>query len=230
MTCEMAEARDLIQCYVADTLLPDELERFETHLLECLDCQEAVRQGAAVRAALREPAAGSRKIPIAVWALPLAAAALALWLIFPKAGALEQLGRVDAMPGFDGLPIRTPADSNAQLIDHGMSAYQVGDYRRAAGLLGEAFELDSSVAVGFYLGVTQLKTGEPSLAVERLAAARQPPDNPYAAEASLYLAKAWLQLGQADSALASLASIPPSAGATSEHARALADSVRQALR
>ena len=230
MTCEMAEALDLVHRYVAETLSPEELDRFETHLLECLACQGAVRQGAAVRAALREPAAGSRTIPVAAWALPLAAAALALWLLFPTEGALEQLGQVGPMPAFDGLPIRTPEDSGVQLTDRGMSAYQAGDYRRAAGLLGDAFERDSSLAVGFFLGVTRLKTGEPSRAVESLAAARQPPENPYAAEASLYQAKAWLQLGQADSALASLASIPSSAGATYEHARALADSVRQALR
>ncbi len=230
-TCAMGEARDFVHRYVAGTLEPDELERFETHLLECPACQEAVKQGAAVRAALREPAGGSRRLPVVAWTLPIAAAAaLALWFILPSEGGLERLGQVDPVPAFDGLPIRAPTDSSNHLIDQGMSAYQAGDYRRAAGLLGDAFERDSSPAVGFFLGVTRLKTGAPSRAVESLAAARQPPENPYAAEASLYLAKAWLQIGQADSALASLASIRPSAGATYEHARALADSVREAQR
>jgi tetratricopeptide (TPR) repeat protein len=230
-TCAMAEAGDFVHRYVAETLEQDELERFEIHLLDCLICQEAVRQGVALRAALREPAGGSRRWPVAAWTLPLAAAAaLALWFFLPSEGALERLGQVDPMPAFAGLPIRAPADSGAQLSDRGLAAYQAGDYRRAAELLADAFERDTSPAVGFFLGVTQLKTGTPSRALESLAAARQPLGNPYAAEASLYLAKAWLQLGQADSALASLASIPSSAGATFQHARALADSVGQALR
>ncbi len=229
-TCGMAEARDLVHRYVAGTLEPDELDRFEAHLLECLACQEAVRQGAAVRAALREPAAGSRRLPTAAWTLPLAAAAaLALWILLPSEGALERLGGVDPIPGFSGLPIRTPADSGVLLADQGMAAYQAGDYASAAELLHGAFERDSSPAVAFFLGVTRLKTGEPSLALESLAAARES-DNAYAAEASLYIAKAWLQLEQADSALSSLAAIPPSTGAINQHARALADSIRQALR
>ena len=230
-TCADAEARDLVHRYVAGTLEPDERDRFETHLLECAACQEAVIQGIAVRAALREESGGSRRPPVMAWAIPLAAAAtLAVWLILPSESAVERLGRVDQLPSFSGLPVRATADSAALLTDRGMAAYQDGDYRRAADLLAAAYRADSSIAVGFFLGVTQLKMGSAERAVESLAAALEPPQNPYAAEAHFYRAKAWLQLGQADSALAQLAAVPTTAARIHANARALADSVEQASR
>lgn len=217
--------------YVAGTLGPDELERFEIHLLECPACRRAVEEGAVVRAALLRGAARRRRRPAAlVWAAPLAAAAaLALWLSLPSGESIRDLGRVEDVPGFTGLAVRADAGGAPALADQGMAAYQEGDYGGAAELLAAASEVDPSPGLFFFLGIARLKSGSPEGAIESLAAALDPPGNPYAAEARFFLAKSWLRLGNADSALAHLAAVPSSAGSIHAHATALTDSVLAAL-
>jgi tetratricopeptide (TPR) repeat protein len=185
-----------------------------------------VREGAALAAALRAMPPGRRR-PVLRWAVPLAAAAVAItWLVLPPRDPVRALGRVDAVPGFDGLPVRADPDSATALADQGMAAYRGGDFARAAALLGSAAVLDPTPAVHFFLGIARLKAGAPDSARAALHAALEPPGNPYAAEARFYLAKAWLSLRQPDSALAQLAVVPPGA-AIAARAAALADSVRE---
>lgn len=228
-TCPMAGDGEIVHRYVAGTLETDDVDAFEIHLLGCDACARAVHEGSAVAAALRlEP--GRARRSVVRWGLPLAAAAAAaIWLLLPREDALERLGRVDRVPGFDGLPVRAPLDSATALVDRGMEAYRAGDFARSAELLGAAAALESSSGVQFFLGIALLKAGAPARAAAALGAALDPPDNPYAAEARLYRAKAWLALGSADSALAQLAAVPATAGAARAHATALADSIRSAM-
>ncbi len=217
--------------YVAGTLGPSEVEAFEIHLLECASCQVVVGEGVAIRQALSRGGPTSLRPRFLLWAGPIAAAAaLAVWLVLRPVDPLARLGRVDVVPGFEGLAVRAEADSGAALADRGMAAYLAGDFREAARLLGEASELDPEPAVHIFLGIARLKEGASEEAIAALAAAAEPADNPYAAEAHLYLSKAWLGLGNADSALAHLGSVLSTPSDVVAHAVALADRVREALR
>ncbi|UCF21656.1 MAG: tetratricopeptide repeat protein [Gemmatimonadota bacterium] len=111
-----------------------------------------------------------------------------------------------------------------------MAAYARGDYRDAAELLSAALEAAPSPGVSFYLGIARLEAGPAESALDAFRAALDPPKNPYAADAHFYLAKAWLRLGEADSALAHLNAVPPSAARLHDQASALADNVREVIR
>ena len=201
------------------------------HLLGCAECQTAVREGAGVAAALRRVSAPIAD-PVRVgrrfwWAVPLAVAAAALWLIVGREGPLARLGRVSEAPAFAGVPVRGNADSTSMLADSGMTAYVHGRYRQAVRLLAAVPAEEATPGLRFYLGVATLLSGMPEDAARRLA--EVPAESPYAAEAHFYRAKAWLRLGRADSALAQLAEVPNTA-AIGTHAAALADSVKEVQR
>ncbi len=231
LSCPTARDGDTVHRYVAGTLNLSEVEAFEIHLLECASCQEVVREGVAIRQALSNRGSTSLRPRFLLWGAPIAAvAAMATWLVLRAVDPLARLGRVDVVPGFEGLAVRAEADSGAALVDRGMAAYLAGDFQEAAQLLDEASELDAAPAVHFFLGIARLKIGTNAEAIVALALATEPRDNPYAAEAHLYLSKAWLRLGNADSALAHLGSVSSTSSDVSVHAEALGDSVRQVLR
>ncbi len=233
LACSIAADGERVHRYVAGTLELENVAQFEAHLLGCAECQAAVREGVAVAAALRRisaPVAESAKVRRRHlwWAVPLtAAAAGALWLVVGREGPLAELGRVAEAPPFAGVPVRGDADSASRLADSGMAAYGAGEYVEAARLLGAVPEEVRTAGLRFYLGVSLLLTDAPRDGARHLADVSA--DSPYAAEAHFYRAKAWLRLGQADSALAELAAVEAgtSIGA---HAAALADSVQEARR
>jgi tetratricopeptide (TPR) repeat protein len=162
------------------------------------------------------------------WAVPLeAAAAGVLWLVVGREGPLARLGRVLEAPVFAGVAVRGDADSASRLADSGMTAYGAGRYREAVQLLGAVAPEDRTPALSFYLGLATLMSGDPAEAVHVLHDV--PAGSPYAAEAHFYSAKAWLQSGRGDSALAHLAAVPAEARIAAR-AAALADSVREVLR
>ncbi len=231
LTCVVAADGERVHRYVAGTLELDAVTDFETHLLGCAECQAAVREGAVVGVALRGMAAvgvapsAPRRLGL-WWAVPLAAAAAGvLWLVVGREGPLARLGRVAEAPAFAGVPVRGDADRFTRLADSGMAAYQDGRYREAARLLGAVPEEERTSGLRFFLGVATLLAGSPQNAARQLADVSA--DSPYAAEAHFYRAKAWLRLGQGDSALVELAAVEAgtSVGA---HAAALADSVKEA--
>ncbi|HEY7686754.1 MAG TPA: zf-HC2 domain-containing protein [Gemmatimonadales bacterium] len=233
LTCPIAADGERVHRYVAGTLELENVTQFEAHLLGCAECQAAVREGAAVAAALRRISApvvgagtlGRRRL---WWAVPLTvAAAGALWFITNREGPLAKLGRVAEAPAFAGVPVRGDSDSASRLADSGMIAYGAGQYGDAARLLSAVPEEARTAGLRFYLGVSLLLTDAARDAVRQLADVSA--DSPYAAEAHFYRAKAWLRLGQADSALAELDAVEAgtSIGA---HAAALADSVKEARR
>ena len=230
LPCPIADESDLIHRYVAGTLPADQVEEFEAHFVECAACQRAVREGAVLRAELRLRRRGIDALRTLAWGVPLAAAAaLVVWLVLPGESQMERLGRVGAPPGFVGFPVRAATDSAFVLAERGMAAYREERYADAAALLASAVERDPAPSVYFFLGVARLLTGDADGAVTALTAALDPPDNPYAAEARLYLAKAWLRLGRPDSALVQLAAVPADGDKVHAHASALADSVRRLL-
>ncbi len=226
--CPLSYDGDAVHQYAAGTLPPGELDAFEQHMLVCVPCQTAVREAAAVRGAFRAGVPG--RAQVLRWSLPLGLAALlALWLARPSPTPLERLGAVGEVPRFEGVPVRAATDSATALADRGMAEYVRGDFRETARLLGAAADLEASPAVSFFLGIARLKAGAPDSAIAALAAALKPEGNPYAPEARLYLAKGWLRLGRADSALAQLAAIS-TGSRLGAHAAALADSIREVQR
>ena len=105
-----------------------------------------------------------------------------------------------------------------------MAAYGAGRYAEAARALDAVATEDRTPALAFYLGVARLLSGRPREAISVLRSIS--PESPYSTEARYYLAKAWLRLSAADSALAALARVPADA-TMAPHAAALADSVRK---
>ncbi|MGQ0538043.1 MAG: tetratricopeptide repeat protein [Gemmatimonadaceae bacterium] len=238
--CPSADDDDLARTYASGRMQPDAQESFEIHLLECTRCQYAVRQAAALTAALRAPnvlpgaAEGMRSTrmprPLRLGIPLAAAAALAIWLVRRPPNELDSLARVDVPPTFAGSPVRAASGDGARDIDAAMDAYNRGDYvAAAAGLTAvERSAPSAAPASDFFLGIARLKIGDERGALTALRRARAAA-SPYATEAALYVAKAWLALGNADSALAALAGIDSSMTGAA-HAVALADSIKAVRR
>ena len=226
---------DVAPRYVAGTLEPEAVVAFELHMVDCAACQQALREAAALRKVLRTTE-GARATPRPVrrhlqWAVPLAAAAaVTIWLAQPRETPLARLGRVGAAPALGVLPVRGDADSAASLVQRGVTEYLAGHYREAAHRFAESDSLSPSEAAAFYRGVSALLGGDAAGAIAVLRRLMRSPDDPYAAEAHFYSAKAWLRQGRADSALVHLAAMPAGRGALATHAAALADSVKAVMR
>lgn len=217
---------DTVHRYVTGRLTDAETEAFELHLLTCHACQRDVREGAGIGAALRDDHVRARPArPRRVtWVVPAVAAAAVLLVVAWPRDPLRSIAGVEA-PAFDGLPLRTSTDSAAMLADSGMDAYAQRDYENTARYLARAVTHRSTPGTQFFLGTSRLLTRDAAGALAPLALAMQPPGNPYSAEARYYRAKAWLQLGRADSALAQLHGDEAS-GAWQVRLTALADSIR----
>jgi tetratricopeptide (TPR) repeat protein len=228
--CPTRGEDDIVHRYVAGTLETDELEVFEIHLIACAECERAVREGLAIRSALGAQENGAHTLRLVSWVVPIAAAAACVWLLLKPADPLRQLGRVDTVPAFDGIPVRADADSGASLANRGMAAYADADFRLAAELLTRAVDFDPTPAGFFFLGIARLKISDYHGAMDALSEVADPPDNPYAAEAHLYCAKAWLSLGYPDSAFAHLELASSAQSEVKAYAFALADSLRDLLR
>ena len=229
--CPEHRADDTVERWVAQTLPGPDAERFEVHLLECDRCQKAVRTATMVRAELRQRAEPPVRLRALRIVIPLGlAAALAVLLLRPERDPLARLSDPGPAPEFTPLPVR--AAQVTRVGDRGMQAYAAGDYRRAAALLDSAAALDPTPATQFFLGVSQLKSSKAMEATASLGAVVRDSISPYADEAALWLAKAWLQAKLPDSAeavLRSLGNRRADAGITA-HAKALTDSIRELRR
>ena len=228
---------EVIARYLAGTLEPEAVEAFELHMVDCAACQRALRDGAVLRkvlrtsparAAIASPSPARRRIR---WVLPLAAAAglATIWLAMPREGPLQRLGRLGPAPALAVLPVRGDADTAASLGRRGMDEYLAGRYRQAAQLFSASDSLEPTETVAFYRGVSALFGGDAAGAIVVLRRVMHSADDPYAAEAHFYSAKAWLRLGRADSALAHLSAIAAGSGAIAAHAAALTDSVKAVM-
>lgn len=219
-----------VGAYVAGRLAPDELDAFEAHLLECAECRANVRVGAAARIALLGASARqtARRRAAVLGGIGLAAA-LVLAMVGRREYHRISLGRASP-PVFAGADVRSAVASGSRAgaaqVDLGMAAYAAGDFRRAAALLADAAQADSSPGVSFYLGAAQLTAGNASAALTALQRARTPAGNPYANDATLLAAKALVLLRRPDAAAAMLRGAAPP-GAAGAALRAFADSIER---
>ena len=222
---------DAIHGYVAGTLSPSETEALELHLLSCASCREVVRLGMAIRAELGAARARrQRDRRAAVAGFVVLAAASITFFALVRAGERNGLAAFTP-PTFAGVAVRRGADVDSvrAMIDGGMAAYQRREFTTAARLLGASAALDASPGVSFYLAVAQLANGDAPRAIESARRAGNPAGNPFAADAAIVAAKAWLRLGRPDSAVAELDGAPRD-GPGSAHAAALLDSIRASKR
>lgn len=221
---------DAVHRYVAGTLPPSEVDAFEIHVLSCPGCAVAAREGLLVRAALQSAAPAAGRMPHRMGAgrlgrlVPLAAAAALVLVLTGRSDPLRSLGGVDRLPVFEPLPVRAEPGVAAREADAGMDAYAAADYRSAIRHLEAAAAAEPSAGTYFFLGASHLALDQPIAAATAFRVALQPAGNAYAAEAHFYLAKAFLRVGQADSALAHLGAISAPVSMR-RHAAALADSV-----
>jgi hypothetical protein len=221
---------DTIQAYVAGKLPERETEAFELHLLGCGGCRQAVRLGAGIHGALGVPATARprRARAMTAGAITLAAAVVMVALLSSRGG--EGAGSFTP-PKFSGFAVRGAADAETvrAMVDRGMAAYQRNDFAAAARILGEAARTDASPGVSFYLAAARLARGDVAGALDAARRASTPLDNPFAAEAAIIAAKAWLRLGRPDSAAAELQRAPRDQ-AGGAHAAALLDSLMRGRR
>src|SRR5687767_2079312 len=160
--CTRPDLNALVGEYVTGRLAPDAIESLELHLLDCAECWEEVRLGAAVRKAGRR----SRwRWPI-VALPPLAAAAVIVFVLFHARNPYAALGRVTEAPTFAPATVRAEAGAATTATDSGMAAYTRGDYRTAERLLvqGDA----DQPGTAFFLGISRLLLERPDDAVEAL--------------------------------------------------------------
>jgi tetratricopeptide (TPR) repeat protein len=228
---------DAPERYAAGLLSAAEARAFEDHLVVCARCQTEVRLAVGVRRVARAATGRSRRQRmrlIAGASLGLAAglAALLLWPRGPNR-EVTALGRVREPPAYLGLAVRAAPRAGDSLFAAAMDAYVTQRYDVAAAGLRAALAAGvDTVPAEFFLAAAELMRGKPREAVDGYAQVIAAGDAaaPYLPEAHMYRARASLQLSRARQALADLEAVLRFGGADSSSARALADSVRKAMR
>lgn len=237
-TCAFADRGDL-ERYVAGTSPASETEEFERHLVGCAICQDGVRLGSAVRAALRSPPSQLAPRPrrtrrrAALLAATLLAASIVavVGVRVANQNAIRQLGAVASLPAYGGVAVRSEESEGDSLFAEGMRLYDARRFEEASLALENARARGAdSVPTSFFLGVLRLVRDQPAAAQRELRVVLRHGDTPYAAEARFYLAKAWLRLGEGDSARAHLNELTSGPLPIAARARALVDSLPGAKR
>lgn len=236
MNAELRHPDVDIDRYLANRLDPADLDAFERHLIGCADCQETLRLGLLVRDELRvAPRTASRRRAPRVLVVGALAAAMIIgllgWNRVQSRAGLARLGATSGVPAYEGIPVRAGADSGAAEFVAAMRLYGAGRLSEAKLLLRAARARGApQAASSFFIGALELEAGESERAIAELSTVIAGGQSVYAPESRFYLAKAWLRVGRADSALAHLAAIPDIGTPNSVAARALADSVLEILR
>jgi uncharacterized protein HemY len=217
------DREDVVAAYLAGALDDAARDEFEAHLLLCDQCQNELRFLAALRQRAGTVPRASR---LAVWVGLAAAAAIVGFLVVSATGVdVTRFGRVDAAPVYLGLPVRggNPADS---AFETGMRYYDASRWADASASLRRAAALGADHdATWFFLGASELMSGNDVAADSAFLRAVAAGEGPYTTEARFYRAKTLLRRRQRDAALAELTRIPARAP-IGAHAAALADSIR----
>ena len=111
----------------------------------------------------------------------------------PAEPTIEQLARVEPAR-YEPNTLRGPMDEATRRFRRGMERYQEADYMKAAEELHGARNLDPDAPhISFFLGVSQLMSGNDVPAIDSLRATIALGDSPYLEDAHFYLAKAFLR-------------------------------------
>lgn len=220
--CKAVTENDILERYFAGQLSEAESEAFEEHFFECNGCSEALKDHVAVRAALSElprtePVRPNRfGAQIHPWWLLAAAAlvlglGLAIWLApwngSPSSQVVLASSVVEAPP-YEPRTLRSMSGQGELPFLEAMVAYQEGHFAEAIPGLEAAVELDPDfVKAQFYLGACYLLEDHPRKAIESLNRVAEIKGSPYREWAHFFRAKAYLRLGDLDSALENLSEV-----------------------
>jgi TolA-binding protein len=212
VNCEEVEKKDILGAYIAGKLPEAERDQFEEHFFGCERCLEQVEAGRLARRAL-EAKPVSRGAGRYWWVGALAAAAAVLLGVWIWKGAVPQapprpviaVAEKPARPNYELLarfdpPAYRPstlrgAERVARTFRDGMKLYTNGDFAgAAAGLRAIAAGGENPEAL-YYLGISELLSGERESGIADLRKTIAAGDTPYRPEARFYLGKALLGSG-----------------------------------
>jgi len=204
MNCEEVEQNDILAGYITGKLPETDRDQFEEHFFGCEECLQKVE---AARIA-REVLIAHKPAPARQWWIPLLAAAavligvLAIWRgMTPKAEqaptvaavkpkvepSYELLARFDP-PSYRPSTLRS-SERTARSFEIAMKLYSAGDFAGAA----TALRTTNSVEARYYLGISELLSGDVTGGTADLQKVIAAGDTPYLSEARFYLAKAFLK-------------------------------------
>jgi tetratricopeptide (TPR) repeat protein len=131
---------------------------------------------------------------------------------------LARLARVEP-PRYSAMVLRGLTDEATLRFQEGMEVYATRNFRGAVPILREAAALDPSRPdIAFFLGASELLSGDTAGAVKELGRTIVMGDTPFLEEAHFYLAKAYLTLGDVDRARAELTKVIALRGEKAEEA------------
>lgn len=206
MNCEEVERKDILGAYIAGKLAEAERDQFEEHFFGCEECLQQVEAARIAREVLVSRPVETLRQPVRWW-IPLAAAAvlvagIAIWKgqPTPQSPTRQEVAVVapPAKPSYDLLarfdpPAYRPstlrgAEKTPKSFAAAMKLYSAGDFAGAgAGLRGL-----SGVEAVYYLGVSELLSGNRTTGIAELRNVVTLGDTPYLSEARFYLAKGLL--------------------------------------
>jgi tetratricopeptide (TPR) repeat protein len=232
LTCEEVRERDLPERYVRGELDEEEARSYEEHYFSCSECFEELQLLRKVQEGLRDAGPELESLPDRrswlTWTLMAAAlivaGGVAAWLgLGPREAAdppvalahlgteeratIEAFARIEPA-SYAPLRLRSAETDASRAFREAMQHYAAGDYDGALPGLIEARRLDPTAAdIAFYLGVTQLVTGDDAVGVETLRRTVALGDTPFLEDSLLYLARAALKSGDPDAAREHLARV-----------------------
>lgn len=235
MQCIQARSDETLEGYLVGRLSDSEMEQFDTHLLECTDCQDALERLVALRDAISQQrdaiaAESSSSLSNRRWVLVAAAAVVIVglgvtsWLTRSRSEGLgpAELAKLASFkpPHYEAPLLRSAGSDAERLFLQAMESYVVSDYAGAIPDLEAAAGLGPGDAAShFFLGVCQLATKAPESAISSFLRVIELEPTPYAERARLYLAKAYLLVGQVEEAKSELEIVVRFAGESATEAR-----------
>jgi len=135
-----------------------------------------------------------------------------------RVAALAHLARVEP-PRYSAIVLRGATDEATLRFQAGMKLYSAEDYQGAVLILREAATLEPSRAdIAFFLGASELMSGDTKNAAKELRRTIAMGNTPFLEEAHFYLAKAHLKQGDEISARAEFVKVQALHGEKAEEA------------
>jgi FimV-like protein len=248
MSCERVSTDDLGERYLLDQLNEADREALERHFFQCDECFAQLETLRAVRERLERdrasaPGLALRPRPAMRWwwmalataaIVTIAVAAILMWTVAtaPPTVAelspeLAELAKIEP-PYYEAIRLRGVYDEAQQTFRSAMEHYAAGDYTGAIPGLQEAADLDpSSPNISFFLGACYLLTDRIPEGITELEHTIALGDTPFLEETHLLLAKAYLQLGDLESARTHLNATIALGGDLADEARSMSGQLQQ---
>ena len=226
MLCALTNRQEVVEGYLSGSLAPEKRDSFEEHYFGCDECFATLQAHRALQAELSAGAAQIRAVSprkpgfwrwsVAIAAIVIVAAIGIRWSMNrsstptvpptqamqanPTGPALAELAHFDPPP-YTPAVMRGVQDEATRKFSAAMKQYQQGRYDLAIPGLRQAAKLNpEDPGFIFFLGISQLLSGNTDEGVAALQQCIALGDTPYVEEAHYYLAKASLQKGDVTAA------------------------------